>query len=45
VAGVAEILDNPYGTATSRLHRGLEALRASMHLGQGADSDMVTEQS
>ena len=30
---VAEILDLPYGTAASRLHRGLELMRASM---QGA---------
>ncbi len=28
---VAEILDLPYGTAASRLHRGLELMRASMH--------------
>ncbi len=28
---VAEILDIPYGTAASRLHRGLERMRASMH--------------
>ena len=28
---VAEILDIPYGTAASRLHRGLELMRASMH--------------
>jgi RNA polymerase sigma factor (sigma-70 family) len=27
---VAEILDIPYGTAASRLHRGLEAMRTSM---------------
>ena len=31
VREVAEILDIPYGTAASRLHRGLEALRTSMH--------------
>lgn len=31
VSEVAEILDIPYGTAASRLHRGLEALRRSMH--------------
>jgi RNA polymerase sigma factor (sigma-70 family) len=28
---VAEILDIPAGTVKSRLHRGLEAMRASMH--------------
>ncbi len=28
---VAEILDIPYGTAASRLHRGLELMRGSMH--------------
>jgi RNA polymerase sigma factor (sigma-70 family) len=28
---VAEILDIPYGTAASRLHRGLELMRASMY--------------
>ena len=27
----AEILDIPYGTAASRLHRGLELMRGSMH--------------
>lgn len=30
---VAEILDIPYGTAASRLHRGLEQLRTSMDVG------------
>ena len=39
---VAEILDIPYGTAASRLHRGLEALRASMRGPGEADSDLVT---
>jgi RNA polymerase sigma-70 factor (ECF subfamily) len=35
---VAEILDIPYGTAASRLHRGLELMRASMHdLPEAAD--------
>lgn len=28
---VGEILDIPYGTAASRLHRGLELMRGSMH--------------
>lgn len=28
---VAEILDIPYGTVTSRLHRGLEAMRSSIN--------------
>jgi RNA polymerase sigma-70 factor (ECF subfamily) len=31
VSEVAEILDIPYGTAASRLHRGLEAMRNSLH--------------
>ncbi len=44
VAQVAEILDIPYGTAASRLHRGLEALRTSMRPGAEVDSDLVTEQ-
>jgi len=32
VTEVAEILDIPYGTAASRLHRGLEAMRTSMRV-------------
>ncbi len=40
---VAEILDIPYGTAASRLHRGLEALRASMRGPGEADTALVTE--
>ena len=35
---VAEILDIPYGTVTSRLHRGLEAMRASMRVTPHAES-------
>ncbi len=45
VAQVAEILDIPYGTAASRLHRGLEALRASMRPVVEVDRDLVTERS
>ena len=41
---VAEILDLPYGTAASRLHRGLELMRASMHGVPGPDSSAVPEQ-
>ena len=36
VAEVAEILDIPYGTAASRLHRGLDAMRISMRVEPGA---------
>jgi RNA polymerase sigma-70 factor (ECF subfamily) len=36
VAEVAEILDIPYGTAASRLHRGLEAMRVTMRVEPGA---------
>ena len=39
---VAEILDIPYGTAASRLHRGLEALRETMRGPDGPDPDLVT---
>ena len=41
---VAEILDIPYGTAASRLHRGLELMRASMHGISGPGSDVAPEQ-
>ena len=33
VREVAEILEIPYGTAASRLHRGLEAMRSAIDLG------------
>lgn len=42
---VAEILDIPIGTAASRLHRGLESMRRSMAIKQGAVGDLVTERS
>ena len=35
---VGEILDIPYGTAASRLHRGLELMRGSMHRSAADDS-------
>jgi RNA polymerase sigma-70 factor (ECF subfamily) len=41
VSEVAEILDIPYGTAASRLHRGLEAMRTSMRTSPGAASPSV----
>jgi len=40
---VAEILDIPYGTVTSRLHRGLEQMRRSMHASPAPMSDPATE--
>jgi RNA polymerase sigma-70 factor, ECF subfamily len=43
VSAVAEILDIPYGTAASRLHRGLEAMRASMRIGDAPGDGLVTE--
>ena len=39
---VAETLDIPYGTAASRLHRGLEALRESMRGPDEPEPDLVT---
>ena len=40
---VAEILDIPFGTAASRLHRGLEAMRRSMGVSDEPTSDLATE--
>jgi RNA polymerase sigma factor (sigma-70 family) len=43
VSEVAEIVDIPYGTAASRLHRGLEAMRASMRVTATTADAPVTE--
>ena len=40
---VADILDIPFGTASSRLNRGLEALRASMSTAPASISGVVPE--
>jgi len=40
---VAEILNIPFGTAASRLHRGLEAMRAAMRQHPDASMDLATE--
>jgi RNA polymerase sigma-70 factor (ECF subfamily) len=40
---VAEILDIPFGTAASRLHRGLEVMRAAMREHPAAAYDLATE--
>jgi len=45
VREVAEILDIPYGTAASRLHRGLEAMRSSIRIGSEAADVPATERS
>jgi RNA polymerase sigma-70 factor (ECF subfamily) len=42
---VAEILDIPYGTAASRLHRGLESMRRSMRVEPGAAHSQSAEAS
>ena len=42
---VAEILDIPAGTVKSRLHRGLEAMRASMHARPDAPGRLDPEHS
>jgi RNA polymerase sigma factor (sigma-70 family) len=43
VSQVADILDIPYGTAASRLHRGLESMRSSMRPGDQAPTEPVLE--
>ena len=43
VSQVADILDIPYGTAASRLHRGLESMRTSMRPGDEPAGDVITE--
>ena len=43
VSAVAEVLDIPYGTAASRLHRGLETLRASIEAPASNGSHLATE--
>ena len=45
VSEVAQILDIPYGTAASRLHRGLESMRSSMGIEPEAAGDLTTERS
>ena len=47
VSEVAQILDIPYGTAASRLHRGLEAMRTSMGIAPEAEpgTGLTTERS
>jgi RNA polymerase sigma factor (sigma-70 family) len=42
---VANILGIPYGTAASRLHRGLDAMRTSMRISPGAEQRKATERS
>jgi RNA polymerase sigma-70 factor (ECF subfamily) len=40
---VADILDIPVGTAKSRLHRGLEAMRSAMPVDSPASATLVRE--
>lgn len=42
---VAEILAIPYGTVTSRLHRGLEQMRRSMRVSPTSETDLASERS
>jgi len=43
VTEVAEILDIPYGTAASRLHRGLESMRRSMRVTPATANGLAEE--
>ena len=43
ITEVAEIVDIPYGTAASRLHRGLESMRASMRASSPVEPAFATE--
>jgi RNA polymerase sigma-70 factor (ECF subfamily) len=43
LSAVAETLDIPFGTASSRLNRGLEAMRVSMQAATVANGDLATE--
>jgi RNA polymerase sigma-70 factor (ECF subfamily) len=45
VTEVAEILDIPYGTAASRLHRGLESMRRSMRVTPATANGLAEERS
>ena len=45
VTEVAEILDIPYGTAASRLHRGLESMRTSMRVSPRSATRLAEERS
>jgi RNA polymerase sigma-70 factor, ECF subfamily len=45
VTEVAEILDIPYGTAASRLHRGLESMRIAMRVPRAAADGLAQERS
>jgi RNA polymerase sigma-70 factor (ECF subfamily) len=45
ITEVAEILDIPYGTAASRLHRGLESMRRSMRVEPAAAHGQSAEAS
>lgn len=45
VTEVAEILDIPYGTAASRLHRGLEWMRTSMRVPPRSANRLAEERS
>jgi RNA polymerase sigma-70 factor (ECF subfamily) len=45
VTEVAEILDIPYGTAASRLHRGLESMRTDMRVPTVAADGLAQERS